>query len=67
MTQSDALITDDDILIAMTAHDDPERVARRVVELFAQRVGRRMTEAEISESARVILKTLKLPIGTMDL
>ena len=58
-------ITDEDILIAMQQqlNDTPEAAARRVVELFARRVGRwPLSDDEIADHVRSILGVVKLPL-----
>ena len=57
-------ITDEDILIAMQQqlNDTPEAAARRVVQLFAQRVGRRLSEEEIADNVRRVLGVVRLPL-----
>ena len=57
-------ITDEDILVAMQQqlNDTPEAAARRVVQLFAQRVGRRLSEEEIADNVRRVLGVVRLPL-----
>jgi hypothetical protein len=57
-------ITDEDILVAMQQqlNDTPEAAARRVVKLFAQRVGRSLSEDEIIDNVRRVLGVIRLPL-----
>jgi hypothetical protein len=58
-------VTDEDILLAMQQQtgDTPEQAARRVVELFARRVGRwPLSEDEVRDHVTRVLRVIKLPL-----
>ena len=56
-----ARVTDEDILEAMYMPGDERAVAREVVLLFARRVGRVMSEAEIEDAIDRVLGVVNLP------